>query len=290
MNEIDINLLPPNPHVQGTGAIFRPPSVKDYQLLHRPSVREAMADLPSSFLVLPIDKIKTKYDQGMVPSCVAYSTCGAKSIEDFTDNGLWNTYDGDELYRACGGNGAEGISTDTALAYARDTGCLSAGKRWPIESYAFAPMVAGAWRRTLAAALVASGPCVVAALLPVIYGWDSNQTLSGAYHQQCLIGWDGLDDNDHAIFLNSWSSRWGNLGCGRMTWAYLEGNNFQGSYCYGFQITDFHEAIEPPPDPIVKPVEFDATVKAINDNVVKIKPAGVITGLAQDDKIHVKKL
>lgn len=265
----------------GTGALFRFRGIKDFHLEHEPGVSAQLQTvLPSPFNVLPLEKIETKYDQGALSACTFASEATAKSIQDFGDLGRWQIYDWLEAYHYLGGTGPNGLPTDATLAYCRDTGLLLVGSqsRWPIESYLFAPEVPGEWRRTLAAALVATGPCVIATLLPSSFGWDSNTEIpvNPGYHQMCLIGYDGLGDNDHAIFLNSWGSYMGR-----------KGNNFQNGFCYGYQMTDHHEAIAPPP-PIPTPtlIEFDAVVKAVNDNVVKIKPTTDV--LRAGMKIHGK--
>lgn len=243
----------------GTGALPRSLDPRDWHLELIPAVAAQLtAGLPPSFLSLPIASIPYIYDQGTSPSCVAHSTCGVKSIEDFSDIGVWHRYDATELYLACGGDGSSGISTDTALAYTRDVGCLEVGTsaRWKIQSYFFAPQIPGAWRETLAAALIASGPCVIATLLPARFGWDSDERATSGYHQMAVIGYDGLGDDDHVILLNSWSAGWGNKGCGRLKWSYLEGNDFQSRYVYGYKLLDVRDASplpEPAPTPTPKP-------------------------------------
>lgn len=226
----------------GTGALYREPDARDWQLILLPEVQAALPELPGSFMVLPMAAVQVKYNQGARPSCVSESECGAKSIEDFQDTSIWNRYDATELYRACGGNGMNGIFTDAALRYAVGTGLLVAGsqRRFKLASYLFAPQVAGDFRRTLAAALVASGPCVVAMLLPSIFGWNSGESPTSGYHQMCLVGYEGLGDGDYAVFLNSWGEGWGNQGFCRIAWRYLEMNgNFQNRYVYAYRMVDF---------------------------------------------------
>lgn len=281
---------------RATGAIFREPGIKDFRLERLPGVGEAMADLPVSFLVMPLDQIKIRYDQGPVPRCVASSECTAKAIEDFGDVGQWNQYDDIELYLASGGNGSTGISTDTALAYARDTGLLEpSGRRWKIAAYAFAPQNANEWRQTLAAALVSSGPCVIATQLPSMFGWSSNEVLTGAYHQMCLVGYEGLRDDDYAVFLNSWGSRFGNNGFVRLKWGYLEGGNFQSNYTYGYKLVDVKDFVTPTPPQPAK-IEFDAIagkMKGGNGSLL-VWPESSVTAdtLAKlkDKKVHIKEV
>jgi hypothetical protein len=261
--EFLLNLAPPDPTWPGTGALFRKRQVTDFQLQHEPGVVEALAaGVPASFMVLELADIAVRYDQDGEGACVAYSIAGAKSIEDFQDSGVWRKYDAEELYRACGGTGPNGIPTDQALAYVKSVGCLFEGKRWPIASYLFAPEAPSAWRQTLAASLVANGPAVVATLLPATFGWDSNEVLTSGYHQLCLIGYDGLGDSDHAVFLNSWPAPRVFV---RLSWGYLERGNFQNGYVYGYQMVDVREG----PAPVPIPVDFNATIG-------KTKPNGAV--------------
>lgn len=264
------------PQQHGTGALFRFRGIKDFHLEHEPGVSaQLQTALPSPFNVLPLEKIEAKYDQGTLSACTCASEATAKSIQDFGDIGRWQIYDWLEAYHYLGGTGSNGLPTDATLAYCRDTGLLlvRSQSRWPIESYLFAPEVPGEWRRTLAAALVATGPCVIATLLPSSFGWDSNTEIpqSPGYHQMCLVGYDGLGDDDHAIFLNTWGSYMGRNGFYRLTWAYLEGNNFQNGYCYGYQMTDHHEAIVPP-DPTPTPLTVTGFAEKANANIIRITP------------------
>lgn len=263
----------------GTGALFRPPQPKDFALANLPEVADQLAaGLPSAFMTMPMDKVETIYNQGAESSCVAYSTCGVKSIEDFLDLGQWQTYDGGELYRANGGTGNNGVYTDRVLEYARTVGCklLGGEARFKILNYLFAPQVAGAWRQTVAAATIASGPCVIATTLPPVFGWDSSGPGNKAsYHQMLVFGYEGLGDSDHVVLLNSWGRGWGNGGFCRLTWGFLEGNGFQDKYVYAYRVTDIDDPNpEPPiplpePDPTVRPVISGVKYKARKKLFVK---------------------
>jgi len=247
-----MNLLPPDPNHQ-FGALYRAPDPRDWHLEREVRVAAQLAvGIPERFMVMPIEDVRVIYSQNG-PSCVSNSICGAKSIEDFKDLGAWQKYDADQLYKACGGDGINGIFADTALHYTRDIGCLepTTGQRFKIDSYYFAPQSREDWRETLAAALVATGPCVVAMLVPSMFGWDSNESMTSGYHQMCLVGYEGLGDNDYAIFLNSWGLS-GNKGFYRLRWRYLEGNSFQSNHVYGYKLVDADDPNsipDPPPDP-----------------------------------------
>jgi hypothetical protein len=247
--------------------------------------------LPSSFYVVPPAQIPYVYNQGQEGACVAYSICGAKSIEDFTDVGSWNRYDAEELYHACGGTGQNGISTDQALTRVRDVGCLvDGGVRWPIASYLFAPESAGAWRETLAGALIATGPCVVATLLPQTFGWDSaGAPVSSEYHQMVLLGYEGLGNSDNAVFLNSWGPLWGNRGFARLSWSYLEGGGFQNGYVYGYQMVDVKEGAPVPPPP-PGPIDFTATAGKTKPNgALQVWPDSPVT-VVNGTRLHIEEL
>lgn len=237
-----------------TGALFRVDDPRDQQLQFLPQVQEQRtAGLPPSFVSMPIEEIKTVYLQSN-PSCVTNSICGAKSIEDYLDVKSWNLYNAEQMYFDCGGDGQNGIYADRALGYTRDLGALetATGRRWKIGSYMFAPRNAGQWRETLAAALISTGPCVIATLLPSTFGWDSNEEMTSAYHQMCLIGYDSLEDDGYALMLNSWGKGHGRGGFVRLRWRYLEGNDFQSGHVYGYKMVDLTDWV--PPDPEPKPI------------------------------------
>ncbi len=240
-----------------TGALPRNPKMQDWRLEREPRVASQLAaGVPNSFLVLPLDQIPSnvKINQGAIPKCVASSSCIAKSIEDFQDERAWRVYNDQELYTSCGGNGSTGIYTDDALERLKNIGALAgSGKRSRIESYAFAPQTPGQFRQTLAAALVSTGPCVLASLLSSIFGWDSGENPTDNYHQQALIGYEGLGDDGWAIFLNSWGESFGNRGFTRLRWRYLEGGNFQNRLCYAYKLVDVREGVGPDPEPEPNP-------------------------------------
>lgn len=241
-----------------TGAIHRPPDSRDWQLLYLPEVVQRLSvGLPQQFYVTPMEEVPehVKLNQGPVPKCVASSSCIAKSVQEWFDLRRWQAYNDDELYRACGGTGSTGIYTDAALQYARDTGLLLAdgSRRYKIASYMFAPKQYRLFRETLAAALIETGPCVIALQLPVAFGWNSGEGLQGpqSYHQMELHGYEGLEDNDWAVFLNSWGSGFGQRGFVRVRWNSIETNgSFQGGYGYGYKLADFvDEGTQPDPQP-----------------------------------------
>jgi hypothetical protein len=254
-------LAPPDPSWGGTGALYRARKENDLHLEFNAKVSAQLEQgLPSSYYVLDLSQIVTKYDQGYINACVAYSDATAKSIEDYLDVGQWNKYDALEIYYACGGDNIHGINTDQSLNFIRSLGCLEIGssRRWTIENYLFAPESSVQWRNTLAAALMTTGPCVVATLLPSQFGWDSNTTLTSAYHQMCLVGYEGLGDDDYAVFLNTWGWYFGNNGFVRLKWSMLEsGGSFQNGFVYAYAMidTDDGDFIPPPPPPPPVPVK-----------------------------------
>lgn len=246
------DLAPPDPDWKGTGAIYRPDDVRDYHLEFLPQVAAALeVGLPPSFSVVEPGVMPFIYDQGPEGSCCPNSICGAKTIEDFADIGKWNHYDAHQIYAELGGTGPNGIAADPALRYVRDLGCrnIADSRRFKIGSYMFAPRNRGEWRQTLSAALVATGPCVVAMLLPSTFGWDSSGQMTSGYHQMCFTGYEGLADNDYAVFLNSWDITFGNRGFCRVRWGFLEGNNFQDKHVYGAKMVDVRDYVAPDPEP-----------------------------------------
>lgn len=287
MNDFLKKLPKPDPNkTKGMGALFRPDDPRDYHLELIPGIPEALAaGVPASYMTIQVADMPFIYDQNGYGACVAYSCCGAKSIEDFYDVKKWNNYDAYQLYTACGGTGPNGIFADDALDYMKNTGCLepTTNSRWRISSYAFAPRYANEWRQTLAAALVASGPCVVAMLIPSQFGWDSNSVMTTGYHQMCLVGYEGLGDDDYAVFLNSWGNWWANKGFCRVKWGYLEGLNFQGKHVYGYKLIDATDYIpEPDPDPTPIPIPDPNSTPVIMKVKFKRGKKLVVIG----DKLH----
>src|SRR6266446_6577440 len=78
------SLAPPDPSWLGRGAVPLLPDPRDHSLLHLPGVR-AMLTLgaPASFDLSP--SVRSVYDQGSSPACVAFSSCAMKSVEDSID-------------------------------------------------------------------------------------------------------------------------------------------------------------------------------------------------------------
>lgn len=288
---------------KATGALPREPRPGDWQLDRLPEVRELLAaGLPSSFVVRPLESIPDliKLDQGPIPKCVASSTCISKSLQEFADLQRWQAYNDQELYQACGGTGSTGIYTDTCLAYARDTGVLVAdgSRRYRIASYMFAPRVRQQFRETLAAALIATGPCVVAMILPASFGWHSSGLLQGpqSYHQMCLVGYEGLEDGDWAVFLNSWGPGFGQNGFARVMWEVIEtGGTFQQvggyQYAYAYQLADFVDGSvkpEPSPEPVKKIVRVggiltgEGAERVLENTTLGVSGSGFVGSLAVD--------
>ena len=245
-----------------TGALPRPPDMRDWRLEREPRVAAQLAaGLPERFMILPLEQYPSslKIDQGMIPKCVASSDCQDRTVQQFMDLGVWEAFDDDELYRACGGNGTNGIYTQTSLEYLKNVGALQRSdfRRRKIESYLFAPQVYGEFRRTISASLMATGGCVGALMLPAGLGWESSDSPTDLYHQMKYWGWDGLGDDDWSIWLNSWGENGpGRLGFVRIRWRYLESGNFQNQLCYAFTMRDVREGTQPPPPPPPKPRYF----------------------------------
>lgn len=246
------NLAQPDPNWQGMGAVYREDDPRDNHLEFLPQVIEALPNLPPSYMAVEPGTMPFIYDQDGEGACCPNSICGAKTVEEFADIGKWNHYDAHQMYTDLGGTGPNGIAADPALRYARDLGCrnMADDKRFKIGSYMFAPRNRNEWRNTLAAALVSTGPCVVALLVPTVFGWRSGDVKTSGYHQMALVGYEGLGDNDYAVFLNSWSAAWGNQGFCGIKWGYLEdGGDFQNKYVYGYKMVDVKDWVPPPPPP-----------------------------------------
>jgi hypothetical protein len=262
------SLLPPDPNWQATGAIFRPQDERDHLLERLPEIVEARAaGLPRSFS--RAEQMRIVYNQGSIPKCVSSSACTVKTMQEVGDIGRTLAYDDDELYRAAGGNGTNGVPTTTVMNLARSPGILVRGtqKRYQYASFAFAPQVAQEFRQIIAAAIMTNGPVQIAVLLPSSFGWDSNTSPTRAYHAVAGIGWDGLDDDGWLEIGNSWGSEWGQGGRGRLKWGYIEGGNFLNRYNYGVQILDFRDGsvVPPPPPPPPPPADKAAAVaKLVN--------------------------
>lgn len=220
----------------GTGAMLLPTDGRDYHAHRIPGVAAAMAaPLPAACDLMPF--VHSIYDQGRIEACVMYSAALLKSVQDQIDRNAWNVYDALGAYHAVGGNDREGIDARVALQYAQDTGLLVDGgtARHRIGSYAFVKQEPTCFVATLKAAAVAKQPCVVACRLPEVFGWDSSGAPTYAYHQICYLGYD---DQENCIFGNSWGAAWGKGGFGRLSFAYLTANGFQGGDCYAYTCID----------------------------------------------------
>lgn len=259
-----------------TGGVFRPLDLRDRSILNVPSVADNLVAGPLlQYSTVPVkdfgyanfDKaVQIQYDQGGEGSCVPNSEAGSKSIEDWLESHVWRKYDAREVYIVCGGHDNVGVSTDQSLGYVRDVGFkdMQSDQRFKIASYAFVPRVPNLFRESFAAMMnpVAIGevgrPGVLAALLPTQFGWDSNETPSGSYHQMCAVAYDGLRDDNHLILLNSWPF----LRLVRLTWRYIESNGFLNYYNYAYGMWDATDVIlPPPPPPLIVPVIKSVKVK-----------------------------
>jgi hypothetical protein len=229
------NLAPPQPDWGGTGAVPLTPDARDFRMELIPAVGAVLAiGAPPAFDLR--SHVLGVYNQGAVPSCVAHSTCGMKSIQDHIEHGDWVTYDADGLYREMGGTGTAGVDPRGTLERARERGLqiLNTTRRYRIGSYAFAPPVAGAFEETLKAAVAAMQPCTLALLLPQQFGWTSGGPITQGYHQVCVIGYDAA----HAIILNSWGEMWGERGLGRIPWSFITQQNFQNGFAFAYTVVD----------------------------------------------------
>jgi hypothetical protein len=251
------SLAPPDPHWL-TGAVRREAKPQDWGLQNVPQVAEVLAEgVPDSFSCLDDNELAVEYVQ-IGGSCVPTSLSVVQSCNDWKDGLRWRTYDAQEMYKAQGGTGSNGVATDGVLSRMKSLGLQEVGsdRRAKIAGYAFAPRVQDGWRRTLAAAMVSSGPVVVATLLPQQFGWDSSGPLTSGYHQMCATRYEGLHDDGLVIFPNTWGRSAGRNGFFRLSWRQLEQDNFQDGYTYGYQVVDLDdlEPPEPVPDPGARPV------------------------------------
>lgn len=175
-------------------------------------------------------------DQGAVSCCVMASTALMKGIFDEQGLGAYR-FDFLDAYHALGGDDHEGIDSRLALDYAQHAGLRVVGgtARHRIGSYAFAPRdTPEGFVATLKASIVAGHPFVIACRLPMTFSWDSAGPRTDAYHQMCGVGFDP----DHLIVANSWSESWGKQGLGRIPWAFLTADNWQGGDVYAWTAID----------------------------------------------------
>lgn len=280
MSKEFLDSLIPSPY-KLTGAIKRKAKAQDWSMVNAPGVADELAGgVPPSFSCIDDNKIEVDYVQ-VGSSCVPTSSSVVQSINDFKDGERWRMYDAQEMYRALGGTGSQGVPTDGVLARMKQIGLAEVGKprRAKIAGYAFAPRVAGAWRQTIAAAMIASGPVVIATLLPVKFGWDSSGSLTSGYHQMAATRYEGLGDGDYVVFRNTWGRGGGRDGFYRLPWGMLESQNFQDNHVYGYQVIDLDDLEpEPTPDPPVGVVSFNAKVK--------VKKQGKKLALALDPAVE----
>lgn len=245
------SLAPIDPNWGGLGALPRPPDSRDYDLRRIPAVARMLqvgappsADLSSH--------VKWVANQGQLPSCVAHSTCNLESLYKSIEHNVALQFDGVKTYYDNGGNGTNGVATQTVLDYAQGKGLpeLGSTQRERIGSYAFAPRTPGAFRDTVKAAIAAGHPCTLALLLPADFGWTSSGPMSQGYHQVVACGYD----DTWVTVLNSWGDQWGNHGLGRVQWDFLEASNLQNGLCYAYSVTDdLNDGLGPAPTPTPTP-------------------------------------
>lgn len=256
------DLHPPDRDWGGMGSLPLTHDARDYSMSRLPGVKGAIeAGLPSS-ADMSAD-FKRIYNQGSEPSCVAFSSCGLTSAFDWLADQGWDDLDGHRLYRACGGDGSNGIDSRVALEYVRTTGAplLSGAGSLKVGSYVFASREPQQFRQDVAAALAAGHFCTVALLLPSNWGWSSSGSITSGYHQTVAAGYTGLGDNDWVILVNSWGEQWGQRGVGRVTWGYLLQNSLMNGYVYAFAVTPLVLPKPDPPPPPPPPPARAATVR-----------------------------
>lgn len=247
----------------GTGAVPLAPDERDWQMERLPGVAEQLANGgPPARHDWLLGFIDGCYNQGGTPSCVLASEAGMKSIQENIEHDRWLEFDFDEAYRALGGDGRQGVPTRESMKWLRDTGMLQLGttRRYRIGSYAFAPQTAERWKQTVQAAIAANQPCVVACLLPSVFGWDSNTHRTEAYHQMCAVAYD----EEFLVLLNSWGKGWGKDGLCRLRWDYLTAGSLQDRLCYAYTTIDaVDEGLAPVPVPAPAPAPLPEVPLAV---------------------------
>ncbi len=171
---------------------------------------------------------------------MAYSIAGMQSIFEEILQQRTIMFDAAELYRDLGGNG-DGISAPEALTWDQTTGLkdVATAQRYKIQSSAFADPTTADGIVTLKTAVSVQCPCVVALLLPSDFGdqvngsGDCNGTVTGEFHQVCLIGYD----DERFKFLNSFGPSWGKNGIGTLPWSFLQDPSQAGS-AYAYTVSD----------------------------------------------------
>jgi hypothetical protein len=204
--------------------------------------------------------VRRVYDQGAEPSCVAFSSCAMKDLEDSIDRGGGPEYAGHVLYRDCGGDGTNGIDSRAALQelQSRGTPLLAGGYGNKIASYSFAPQVGQQFKDTLKAAVAANHPCVIAMLLPSDFGAVCGRgSITTGYHQQTLVGSTAdeaaPDGQGYAIILNNWGPSFGNGGFCKVLWSYILQQNMQNGYVFAYLAIDAGNTPAPTPTPQPQP-------------------------------------
>jgi uncharacterized protein YkwD len=209
--------------------------------------------------------VKGIYNQGSEPSCVAFSTAGLASTEDFRGDQTWDTLDGHLFYRECGGNGTAGIDSRLALDKARNDGIPIQGGtgRVRVGTYVFATQQPGAFREEIAAAIMLGHFVTIALLLPSDFGWNSTGAKTSGYHQIYAVGFTGMGDSDYVICVNSWGPGSGRNGFVRVFWGYLESERLQNGYCYAFAVTPL-VLPNPNPQPTPNPDIENEMIRLVN--------------------------
>jgi uncharacterized protein YkwD len=239
----------------GTGALWRPPDKRDYDMRLLPGVRHFLTvGYPESDEHLVEHDVYT-YNQGASPSCVSHATAGVMtSNEHIERKGELLIFDAMGLHNETG-PANQGRYPGDILKVAQDRGVLQTGtsKRRRIGSYAFAPRTTPEeWEATLKAAIAAGHVCMLALRLPSTFGWESGGSLLGweTYHDVKLIAYR----RDAFLVKNSWGQGWGQQGRGWIPIAFLTQQNFQEMAVIGNTILDaIDDDLAPSPTPTPTP-------------------------------------
>jgi Papain family cysteine protease len=199
------------PH--GLGCIPSPPDERDYPIsaLYEALSVEAPVALPAAYAATPVPPIT---NQGDTPQCVAYSTAGMKSFQDYDDQTpvRWWSFDEGRLFAAIGG-GPYGAYLRDAMGYLLNTGYPVVGNTSPASAHKVAAYYS-------VPVSVADIKAAIATFGEVVFGatwansWftpHSDGTLpafdstAGGHAIRCR-GWD---DAKGFRLANSWGTAWG---------------------------------------------------------------------------------
>ena len=266
----------------GTGAVLPPFDARDYRMERDRDIKAVLdAGAPLTGSQREYVRDLALYNQGQVPSCVAWSTSLAEAIAEQRERSQWFSFDGHRVYLDNGGDGAHGVNPRTVLQYAQDRGLPLAGdtRRYKIGSYAFAPTDPAGFVEMVKAGVIAFRLPLVALLLPPDFGAYSGTGMTSAYHQMVAVEYDPT----YLVFANTWGDRIGDRGFFRVPWVQMTQQNMQNGYCLAHTFIDAVDTdLAPTPTPTPGPLSIAGYRAVVPASLANVNKDFIVDGTGLD--------